>query len=83
MLKQAHRPVKKLGLEAVYRKVLATPARTDMFDTGGERFVAAIGAVAQATLRLRNSNGNVTHGDGSTLFKAGICPAHGDKLRVR
>ena len=29
---------------------------------------------------LRNSSGNVTHGDGSTLFQAGNCPAHGDKL---
>jgi hypothetical protein len=29
---------------------------------------------------LRNSNRNVTHADGSTLFHPGICPAHGDKL---
>ena len=31
-------------------------------------------------LRLRNSSGNVIHADGSTLFQAGFCPAHGDKL---
>ncbi len=29
---------------------------------------------------LPGSSGNVTHGDGSTLFEAGNCPAHGDKI---
>ena len=32
---------------------------------------------------LRDSCGNLTHAGGSTLFQAGICPAHGDKLNLR
>ncbi len=40
------------GLEAsaMDRKMLAIPARTDMFETGGWRSVAAIAVVAPATL---------------------------------
>lgn len=33
-----------------------------------------------ATLRLGNSSGTITRGHGSTLFEAGICPAHRDTL---
>ena len=76
-------PASIYGLEAsvMDRKVVATPTRTDILETGSGRSVAAIGAVAPATLRLRNSSGNVTHADSSTLFNPGICPTHGDKLK--
>ncbi len=78
---------------AMDRNILATLSRRDRIgietpaqavagvgsDAGRSRIV--ITADAPATLRLRSRSGNVTHGDGSTLFDPGICPAHGDKLR--
>ena len=63
------------------QKLLVTLARTGILETGGGGPVALIAAVAPAALRLRNSSGTITHGDGSTSFHAGFCPAHGDKLR--
>jgi putative transposase len=44
-----------LDVPAMDPKVLAVPARTDMFETGGGRSVAARAAVAPATLRFASA----------------------------
>jgi len=66
-------PAGVYGLEALgsLAQILVPPSRSDRIETGGGRSVAAIAAAAPAKRRLRNSNGKVIDGDGSTLFKAG------------
>ena len=53
--------------------------------TLGHRTPANVYGLAVPTRRdsLRSSSGHVIHADGSTLFQAGICPAHGDMLHMR
>lgn len=77
-------PASVYGLMALLQEgnlVIALPPAGGRIETGGGRSAATRAAVVPAALRLSNSSGNLTHADGSTLFQAGNCQAHGNQRK--